>query len=50
MEVRNSSSYYKNTGCAIAVYDISNRESLIPNIINWIRDLMAHSSKKLLWF
>ena len=36
--------YYKNSVCAILVYDISNRESF-EHISNWIEDCLAQSPK-----
>ena len=36
--------YYKNSACAILVYDISNRESF-ENISNWIEDCLQQSPK-----
>ena len=38
--------YYKNTVCAIVVYDISNRESF-DNVINWIEDCKLNSPKSV---
>ena len=36
--------YYKNSVCAILVYDISNRESF-EHISNWVEDCMSQSPK-----
>ena len=36
--------YYKNSVCAVLVYDISNRETF-EHISNWIEDCMAQSPK-----
>ena len=38
--------YYKNTVCAVVVYDISNRESF-DNVINWIEDCKLNSPKSV---
>ena len=38
--------YYKNTVCAIVVYDISNRDSF-DNVINWIEDCKLNSPKSV---
>ena len=36
--------YYKNSVCAVLVYDISNRETF-DHISNWVEDCMAQSPK-----
>ena len=38
--------YYKNTVCAVVVYDISNRESF-DNVISWIEDCKLNSPKSV---
>ena len=38
--------YYKNSACALLVYDISNRESF-EHISNWIEDCLAQSPKSV---
>ena len=39
-----SRNYYKNTVCAVVVYDIANRGSF-DNVVNWIEDCELNSSK-----
>ena len=39
--------YYKNSVCAIVVYDISRRETF-ENVIKWIEDCKHYSSKSIL--
>ena len=38
--------YYKNTVCAVVVYDITSRESF-DNVINWIEDCKLNSPKSV---
>ena len=40
-------SYYKNSICALIVYDISNKDSF-KNVLNWIEDCKVFSPKNIL--
>ena len=40
-------SYYKNSVCAIVVYDITRRETF-ENVVNWIEDCKNNSSRSIL--